>query len=163
MSLKCWDVVRYDWVETQKHYIASTMRLRGHDGPLAVPQRVMLRLPKCFVVCWRKCCFPQSTCSFNHFLTIRMCAQLIFPGPPDSRFIRAETCMFMIKLPQYSSQQIMTERLLYAIHCREDPLSGWEFGFVYFAAYKCTLMLSLCTQESYFKNCVLKCVGTRFH
>ncbi|XP_077996372.1 putative E3 ubiquitin-protein ligase HECTD4 [Glandiceps talaboti] len=45
-------------------------------------------------------------------------------GSPDSRFIRVETCMFMIKLPQYSSQQIMTDRLLYAINCREDPLSG---------------------------------------
>lgn len=45
-------------------------------------------------------------------------------GPPDKRFIRAETCLFMIKLPQYSTQALMTERLLYAIHCREDPLSG---------------------------------------
>ncbi|XP_013780547.2 probable E3 ubiquitin-protein ligase HECTD4 [Limulus polyphemus] len=46
------------------------------------------------------------------------------PGSPDSRFIRVETCMFMLKLPQYSSQEVMTEKLLYAIHCREDPLSG---------------------------------------
>ncbi|WAR02868.1 HECD4-like protein [Mya arenaria] len=40
------------------------------------------------------------------------------------RYIRVETCMFMIKLPQYSSQEVMTQRLMYAIHCREDPLSG---------------------------------------
>ncbi|KAJ8312853.1 hypothetical protein KUTeg_010226 [Tegillarca granosa] len=45
-------------------------------------------------------------------------------GSPNSRFIRVETCMFMIKLPQYTSQEIMTEKLLYAINCREDPLSG---------------------------------------
>ena len=45
-------------------------------------------------------------------------------GPPDSRYIRAETCLFMIKLPQYSSQEIMTQKLHYAIYCREDPLSG---------------------------------------
>ncbi|GAB6029828.1 putative E3 ubiquitin-protein ligase HTD4 [Chamberlinius hualienensis] len=45
-------------------------------------------------------------------------------GTPDSRYIRAETCMFMLKLPQYSAQEIMTERLLYAINCRDDPLSG---------------------------------------
>jgi len=45
-------------------------------------------------------------------------------GTPDSRYIRAETCMFMLKLPQYSTQEIMTERLLYAINCRDDPLSG---------------------------------------
>ena len=44
-------------------------------------------------------------------------------GPPDARYIRVETCMFMVKLPQYSSQEIMTERLLYAINCREDPLT----------------------------------------
>ena len=43
---------------------------------------------------------------------------------PDSRFIRAETCMFLVKLPQYTSQEVMTERLRYAINCREDPLSG---------------------------------------
>ncbi|XP_071497133.1 probable E3 ubiquitin-protein ligase HECTD4 [Diadema antillarum] len=45
-------------------------------------------------------------------------------GSPDQRFIRVETCMFMIKLPQYSSLSVMKEKLLYAINCREDPLSG---------------------------------------
>ncbi|KAH9492163.1 putative E3 ubiquitin-protein ligase HTD4 [Bulinus truncatus] len=45
-------------------------------------------------------------------------------GPPDSRYIRVETCMFMVKLPQYSSQEVMAQRLRYAINCREDPLSG---------------------------------------
>ncbi|XP_041436316.1 probable E3 ubiquitin-protein ligase HECTD4 isoform X3 [Xenopus laevis] len=45
-------------------------------------------------------------------------------GSPDSRYIRVETCMFMIKLPQYSSLEMMLEKLRYAIHYREDPLSG---------------------------------------
>ncbi|XP_013909607.1 PREDICTED: probable E3 ubiquitin-protein ligase HECTD4 [Thamnophis sirtalis] len=45
-------------------------------------------------------------------------------GSPDSRHIRVETCMFMIKLPQYSSLETMLEKLRYAIHYREDPLSG---------------------------------------
>ncbi|XP_041456057.1 probable E3 ubiquitin-protein ligase HECTD4 isoform X4 [Lytechinus variegatus] len=45
-------------------------------------------------------------------------------GSPDQRFIRVETCMFMIKLPQYSTLAVMKEKLLYAINCREDPLSG---------------------------------------
>ncbi|XP_044786032.2 probable E3 ubiquitin-protein ligase HECTD4 isoform X6 [Bubalus bubalis] len=45
-------------------------------------------------------------------------------GSPDSRYIRVETCMFMIKLPQYSSLEIMLEKLRCAIHYREDPLSG---------------------------------------
>ncbi|GFO01128.1 HECT domain-containing e3 ubiquitin protein ligase 4 [Plakobranchus ocellatus] len=45
-------------------------------------------------------------------------------GPPDARHIRVETCMFMIKLPQYSSLEVMASRLRYAINCREDPLSG---------------------------------------
>uniref|UniRef100_A0A4W3K6B9 HECT domain E3 ubiquitin protein ligase 4 n=1 Tax=Callorhinchus milii TaxID=7868 RepID=A0A4W3K6B9_CALMI len=45
-------------------------------------------------------------------------------GSPDSRYVRVETCMFMIKLPQYSSLDIMLEKLRYAIHYREDPLSG---------------------------------------
>ncbi|KAL4646588.1 putative E3 ubiquitin-protein ligase HECTD4 isoform X5 [Arapaima gigas] len=45
-------------------------------------------------------------------------------GSPDSRYIRVETCMFMVKLPQYSSLDVMLEKLRYAIHYREDPLSG---------------------------------------
>ncbi|XP_055958013.1 probable E3 ubiquitin-protein ligase HECTD4 [Patella vulgata] len=45
-------------------------------------------------------------------------------GPADKRYIRVETCLFMIKLPQYSSQEVMSDRLRYAINCREDPLSG---------------------------------------
>ena len=45
-------------------------------------------------------------------------------GTADSRYIRAETCLFMVKLPQYSSVEIMNEKLRYAINCREDPLSG---------------------------------------
>lgn len=49
---------------------------------------------------------------------------MIPTGSPDSRYIRVETCMFMIKLPQYSSLEIMLEKLRYAIHYREDPLSG---------------------------------------
>ena len=45
-------------------------------------------------------------------------------GTPDDRYVRAETCMFLVKLPQYSSQEVMTARLRYAIHCMEDPISG---------------------------------------
>lgn len=51
---------------------------------------------------------------------------LLCPGQPDSRYIRVETCMFMVKLPQYTSLEVMLEKLRYAIHYREDPLSGWE-------------------------------------
>ncbi len=42
----------------------------------------------------------------------------IFPYPcdnPDARLPHAETCFFNLKLPQYSSLEIMRERLLYAI------------------------------------------------
>ncbi|TSW08319.1 putative E3 ubiquitin-protein ligase HECTD4 [Bagarius yarrelli] len=45
-------------------------------------------------------------------------------GSPDNRYIRVETCMFMVKLPQYSSLEVMMEKIRYAIHYREDPLSG---------------------------------------
>jgi len=44
-------------------------------------------------------------------------------GASDARYIRVETCMFMVKLPQYSTQEKMTEKLIYAINCREDPLT----------------------------------------
>jgi E3 ubiquitin-protein ligase HECTD4 len=42
----------------------------------------------------------------------------------DERLIRAETCMFMVKLPQYSTLEVMMERLKQAISCRDDPLIG---------------------------------------
>ena len=45
-------------------------------------------------------------------------------GDPDLQFIRVETCMFLIKLPRYSNYQTMREKLLYAISCALDPLSG---------------------------------------
>lgn len=42
----------------------------------------------------------------------------------DERFIRAETCIFQIKLPQYTSIEVMRDHLLYAINARRDPL--WD-------------------------------------
>ena len=45
-------------------------------------------------------------------------------GEPDLQLIRVETCMFLIKLPRYSTYQIMRDKLLYAISCALDPLSG---------------------------------------
>ena len=45
-------------------------------------------------------------------------------GEPDLQFIRVETCMFLVKLPRYSNYQTMREKLLYAISCALDPLSG---------------------------------------
>ena len=45
-------------------------------------------------------------------------------GDMDQQFIRVETCMFMIKLPRYTTLQVMREKLLYAISCALDPLSG---------------------------------------
>ncbi|EDQ92622.1 uncharacterized protein MONBRDRAFT_17295 [Monosiga brevicollis MX1] len=42
----------------------------------------------------------------------------------DQRWIRAETCMFMLKLPRYSSKDILRTRLLQAMATRDDPLVG---------------------------------------
>lgn len=39
-------------------------------------------------------------------------------------YARVETCMFTVKLPQCTSLDVMLERLRYAIHYREDPVSG---------------------------------------
>jgi E3 ubiquitin-protein ligase HECTD4 len=44
--------------------------------------------------------------------------------PPDEQNIRVETCMFMVKLPRYSSNEKMREKLLFAINSALDPLSG---------------------------------------
>ena len=43
---------------------------------------------------------------------------------PDLQLLRVETCMFMVKLPRYSTFETMREKLLYAITCSTDPLSG---------------------------------------
>uniref|UniRef100_UPI00358EC7DF probable E3 ubiquitin-protein ligase HECTD4 n=1 Tax=Myxine glutinosa TaxID=7769 RepID=UPI00358EC7DF len=45
-------------------------------------------------------------------------------GSPDSRYVRAETCLFLVKLPAYSSLSVMAAKLRFAMHHRQDPLSG---------------------------------------
>lgn len=42
----------------------------------------------------------------------------------DSLLIRAETCIFMVKIPRYSSYDVMHDKVLYSIQSSEDPLSG---------------------------------------
>ena len=42
----------------------------------------------------------------------------------DNLLIRAETCIFMVKVPRYSTFDIMREKILYCIQSAEDPLSG---------------------------------------
>ena len=39
-------------------------------------------------------------------------------GQPDKRFIRAETCLFMLKLPQYSTQVLA---IFFLCYFRADP------------------------------------------
>jgi hypothetical protein len=43
---------------------------------------------------------------------------------PDAMHIRVETCMFMVKLPAYSSYELLRERILFAMNSADDPLSG---------------------------------------
>ena len=61
---------------------------------------------------------PNSNNSNNR--TVRSAKQ----DKIDQCMIRAETCMFMIKLPAYSSVEIMKKRLRQAISTRYDPLIG---------------------------------------
>ena len=42
----------------------------------------------------------------------------------DNLLIRAETCIFMVKIPRYSTYDVMREKLLYSIFSADDPLSG---------------------------------------
>ena len=42
----------------------------------------------------------------------------------DATQVRVETCMFMLKLPAYSTYEVLRERLLFAINSSDDPLSG---------------------------------------
>ncbi len=45
-------------------------------------------------------------------------------GEIDQQNVRAETCIFMVKLPRYSSEDVMRRKLVLAIECALDPLSG---------------------------------------
>ena len=45
-------------------------------------------------------------------------------GDQDNMMIRVETCMFLIKLPFYSSFEVMDMRLRQAVMTRFDPLIG---------------------------------------
>ena len=42
----------------------------------------------------------------------------------DNLLIRAETCIFMVKVPRYSGFEVMREKLIYSICSADDPLSG---------------------------------------
>lgn len=42
----------------------------------------------------------------------------------DNLLIRAETCIFMVKIPRYSTFDVMRQKIIYSIHAAEDPLSG---------------------------------------
>lgn len=42
----------------------------------------------------------------------------------DNLLIRAETCIFMLKIPRYSTYDVMKEKLIYSIFSADDPLSG---------------------------------------
>ena len=42
----------------------------------------------------------------------------------DRLNIRAETCMFLVKLPRYSSLEVMREKIRFAASTMFDPLSG---------------------------------------
>ena len=42
----------------------------------------------------------------------------------DKLYIRAETCIFMVKIPRYSNCDVMRQKLLYSIQSAEDLLSG---------------------------------------
>ena len=44
--------------------------------------------------------------------------------PQDNLLIRAETCIFMLKIPRYSTYDVMKEKLIYSIFSADDPLSG---------------------------------------
>lgn len=42
----------------------------------------------------------------------------------NKRTIRAETCLFLIRLPPYTTYQVTRDQLLFACNSRDDPLSG---------------------------------------
>ena len=42
----------------------------------------------------------------------------------DAIQVRVETCMFLLKLPAYSSYEVLRERLIFAMNSSDDPLSG---------------------------------------
>jgi len=52
---------------------------------------------------------------------------LIKPAPstdPNSMFPQADTCFFNLSLPEYTSQQVLKEKLLFAINTDSDSMDA---------------------------------------
>ncbi len=45
-------------------------------------------------------------------------------GPPDKSLPRADTCFFNIELPDYSTKQVMRDRIMLAINTDSDSMNA---------------------------------------
>ena len=84
---------------------------------------------------WGRSTLPPSPEEFTEkFCIARMAPTSVAEELPEDQILpHAHTCAFQIELPQYSSEKIMKEKLLYAItNCRDIDLewqSSTEHGF----------------------------------
>jgi hypothetical protein len=64
---------------------------------------------------WAQERLPADDDEFRHTHTRMLIKASVGGGPPDSRFPKADTCFFNLELPQFSSETVMREKLLYAM------------------------------------------------
>jgi len=77
---------------------------------------------------WAQERLPANDQEFERTRTRFLIKQFSGIGDPDQAFPKADTCFFNLMLPEYSSSEILRERLLYAIYTDADSMNGDQGG-----------------------------------
>jgi hypothetical protein len=87
---------------------------------------------------WAQERLPVNDDEFERTKTKMTLKPFLGLSDPNSAFPKADTCFFMLMLPQYTSQKILREKLLFAIYTdshsmnadepQEDPLATFNTG-----------------------------------
>eukprot|EP01122_Echinamoeba_exundans_P001572 TRINITY_DN115_c0_g1_i2.p1 TRINITY_DN115_c0_g1~~TRINITY_DN115_c0_g1_i2.p1 ORF type:complete len:3572 (-),score=989.42 TRINITY_DN115_c0_g1_i2:58-10773(-) len=75
---------------------------------------------------WAQERLPGDDQEFERTQTRMLIKPFTGTSHPDSTFPRADTCFFNLSLPEYSSPEILRERLLFAIHTDADSMDADE-------------------------------------
>merc|ERR1719259_860117 len=76
--------------------------------------------------CWGQERLPSSSQEFENSHIRFMVKPSLYSGSHDGLLPRADTCFFNFELPNYSSIDIMKEKILLAIHTDSDSMNKEE-------------------------------------
>lgn len=75
---------------------------------------------------WAQERLPGDDQEFERTQTRMLIKPFMGTSHPDSTFPKADTCFFNLMLPEYSSPEVLRERLLFAIHTDADSMDADE-------------------------------------